>query len=260
MNTPLKQGSYTRTNGGQAEGIWPEFFLDTIEDPVASAREGRQCFKDEERVRLHFPGDQTKKPVFKVTQEYIERWPDAYKAFKEGVEPSVNGTPLEQWPVLRKAHVLELKALGFRTVEDVAAMSDLATQKVGMGGPRMKQLAQVFLDDSLAQALVNKVTAENEALTSRIGELENKLENQTQLLERVSSQLIALQNTPSPIATHIPGMHDPVAAAQQAMGGAQMAQQPAQSSLANLPAPRQRRQRQAQPQDTGEMLGGEAAS
>lgn len=247
MNQVLKHGAYTRTNGGQVDNIWPEFFLDTIPDEAASAREGRECFKEEERVRLHFPGDQTKKPVFKVTREHTERWPDVYKAFKEGYEVSLNGTPLEHWAALRKPHILELKSLGFRTIEDCAAMSDIATQKIGMGGQRIKQMAQAYLDDAAAGAIVAQVTAENEKLHREVGELSEQVKNQGQMLERLSSQLLAIQNAPSAIATYIPGMNDPIAAAQQAQGAAAMQGAPAaQSSLMDLPAPRARRGKQPQ--------------
>jgi hypothetical protein len=241
MNQVLKHGSYTRTNGAQVDNVWPEFFLDTIEDQAATAREGRACFKEEERVRMHFPGDQTKKPVFKVTPEYIDRWPDAYKAFKEGYEVSLNGTPIDHWAALRKPHILELKAMGFRTIEDCAAMTDLAVQKVGMGGARIKQMAQAYLDDAAEGAIVAQVTAENEKMRREIAELSEKVTAQATLLERVSAQLINLQNTPSPLATYVPGMNDPIAAAQQAQGAAMLqTAAPSHSSLMDLPPPRRR--------------------
>lgn len=236
MNQVLKQNTYTRTYGAAADGVWPEFILETIEDPLATAREGYQCFKEEERVRLHFPADQTKKPVFKVTQEHKDRWPEEYKAFKEGHEVSAKGIPLEQWPVLRKSQVLMLKALSFRTVEDVAAMSDLATQKIGMGGMRLKQLAQGFLDDAASQRLLAVATAESEQLKQTVNEQAEKIANLSQMLERLSADLIALRNAPNPIATYVPGQHDPAEAARQAFPREDVAQ----SALSDLPAPRRR--------------------
>ena len=233
----LGQGSYTRTQGAQASREWPEFFIDSVQDYVATEREGRPIFKDEERVRIYFPGDQTKRPVFKVTREYTDKWPQEYAAFKAGHEVSLNGTPIEQWPILKRAQVLEMKALGFRTVEDIAGMTDHAMQRIGMGGSRLRELAKSYLDDAMAGALLSQTTAANAKLELVVAEQNEKIANLSALCEKLSGQVIAMQNLPSPIASYVPGQHDPAEAARQAF-----TQEPAaQSSLSDLPAPRKRR-------------------
>lgn len=234
----LKQGSYTRTEGRSAGGTYPRFFTDSVKDHVASAREGRDIFKAEERVEIIMPGiSQLTKPVERVTQEHIERWPEEYKKFKAGQEMSVDGTPLEQWPILKREMVLELKYLGFMTVEQVAEMSEHAIQRIPMMGRRLKELAKAYLDDEQAGAILARTTAANERQEAIIAEQNEKIANLSALTEKLSAQVIALQNAPSAIATHIPGMHDPVAAAQQA----QPQPQASQSALMDLPAPRGRK-------------------
>ncbi len=233
----LRQGAYTRTEGREAARTYPRFFIDTVLDQMATEREGREIYKEEERVEIIMPGlSQLTKPVFKVTREYTDRWPDEYKAFKAGSEIALNGTPIEQWPILRRAQVLEMRAMGFRTVEDIAGMPDTAMQRIGMGGMRLRQLAQAYLDDEQAGAALARSTAENLRQERIVAEQNEKITNLSALCERLSSQLIALQNQPSPIATHIPGMHDPIEALRQSHP-----QEPAaQSSLADLPEPRRR--------------------
>jgi hypothetical protein len=237
----LQQGSYTRTQGAAETREWPEFFIDSVQDHVATEREGRPIFKDEERVRIYFPGDQTKRPVFKVTREHADKYPQEYAAFKSGQELALNGTPLEQWPILKRAQVMEMKAVGFRTVEDIAGMSDLAKQRLGMGGNRLCELAKSYLDDAQAGALLTKTTAENERHERTIAEQNEKIANLSALCERLSSEVIAMRNQPHPIATYVPGQHDPAEAARQAFP-----QEPAaQSSLMDLPAPRKRKAAEA---------------
>jgi len=233
----LKQGSYTRTQGAPSSNTYPRFFTDSVKDHLATAQQGRDIFKAEERVEIIMPGiSQLTKPVEKVNQEHIERWPEEYKRFKAGQEMSVDGIPLEQWPVLKREMVLELKYLGFQTVEQVAAMSDLAMQKIPMMGRRLKQLAETYLDDEKAAALLTQTTAANERLERTIAEQNEKIANLSALAEKLSSQVIAMQNAPSAIATYVPGQHDPVGVAQQA----QPMEPVGQSSLANLPEPRRR--------------------
>ncbi len=239
----LKQGSYTRTEGRQAGGVYPRFFTESVKDHLASAREGRDIFKPEERVEIIMPGiSQLTKPVERVTQEHIDRWPDDYKRFKAGQEMALDGTPLEQWPILKREMVLELKHLGFMTVEQVAAMSDLAIQRIPMLGRRLKELAKAYLDDEQASALLARTTAEKERQDTIIAEQNEKIANLSALAEKLSAQVLMLQNAPSAIATHVPGMHDPIAAAQQA----QMQPEASQSALMDLPAPRQRRGKAAE--------------
>lgn len=237
----LKQGSYTRTEGRQAGGTFPRFFTDSVLDHLATAQAGTDVFKDEERVEIIMPGiSQLTKPVEKVRKEHIDRWPDEYKAFKAGQEFALNGTPLEQWPILKRAQVLTLKAADFRTVEDIAGMSDIAVQRVGMGGARLRDLARSYLDEAVAQAVLARTTAENERNQVVLAEQNEKIANLSSLCERLGAQIVAMQNAPSAIATHIPGMHDPMEAARQAM----MPQEPvAASGFADLPAPRTKRQK-----------------
>lgn len=232
----LGQGSYTRTNGGATDRVYPRFFLDEVKDELASTQAGRDIFKSEERVEVIFPGNPWNKPVFKVAQEHIDRWPEAYKAFQQGNEMALDGVPIEHWPVLKRAQVLELKSLGFRTVENVAAMSDHAVQRIGMGGQRLRDLAKSYLDEEVAAATLAKATAESEKLKQQVNEQASQIKNLSEMLERVSADLIALRNAPSPIQTHIPGMHDPAEAYRQA----QPREAPSQSSLADMPAPRRR--------------------
>lgn len=240
MNQPVAigQGSYVRANSGaDMNRVYPRFFMDSVQDFIASEREGRPIYKEEERVEIIFPGNQHTKPVFKVTQEHADRWPEEYKAFRSGQEIAINGTPIEQWPILRRAQVLEMKALGFRTVEELAAMPDGAVQRIGMGGSRLRELAQGYLDDAKAQAALSQSTAENEKFKQLIAEQNEKIANQAQLLERISAQLLTLQNAPSPIATHLPAAHDPAERARQSLP----LEPAAQSSLADLPAPSRKR-------------------
>lgn len=235
----LKQGSYTRTEGREAGAVYARFYIDTVEDIAASEREGRKIYRDEDRVEVIFPGNQHTKPVFKVTDEHKQRWPQEYEAFKAGTEIALNGTPIEQWAILRRAQVMELKALNFRTIEDVAAMNDLATQRLGMGGLRLRDLARAYLDDEQANALLTQTTAANERHERTIKEQNDKIANLSALCERLSSEVLTMRNAPSAIATYVPGQHDPVETARQAHP-----QEPAaQSSLMDLPAPRARKPR-----------------
>jgi hypothetical protein len=226
----LQNASYTRTNGGPGDGSnHPRFFIDSVQDPVASERMGRLICRDEERVEIIMPGNPHTRPVSRVTDEHRQRWPQEYAAFKAGIEMSPEGTPLEEWSMLKRSQVMELKSLGFKTVEHIRDMDDHAIQRIGMGGRNLKQAAEVFLDDANRVALVSQQQAELDRKNEEIDLLRRQVEEMGKLTQQVHGELQAMRNAPSVVATNIPGLSDPV---EQAKAGFQPAE--AGSSLDNI--------------------------
>src|SRR6185437_7494034 len=136
-------------------------------------------------------------------------WPEQYARFKAGQEISADGTPLEQWPILGRSQVLELKAMNLMTVEHVRDMPDTTCQRF-MGGMRLRALAKAYLDDAAAGAALAKATADNDKKDARISELEHKVNELSSLINSMHGQMQAERNAPSPIASTIPGMNDPI--------------------------------------------------
>lgn len=240
----VANASYTRTNLGQQDGSnHPRFFLESVQDMVASETQGRPIFRDEERVETIMPGNPHTRPVNRVTDEHRQRWPREYEAFKQGMEISPDGTPLEEWSILKRSQVLELKALGFKTVEHIRDMDDLAIQRIGMGGRRLKEAAEIFLDDANRVALESRLSAENQRLEEEVTALRRQVTEMGELTQKTFSELQTMKNTPSPLATNIPGMSDPVELAKVNQ------QQPiANSSLDNI-STRRKGGRPALPRD-----------
>lgn len=220
----------------ERDATQPRFFMDPVEDHAASAREGRPIFKERELVQILQPGSPNQ-PTFEVNDEHRRRWPDQYAQFRAGQEQSLNGWPLEQWPVLTRAMVLELKALQIATVEQLAAMSDVHLQQIRMGGRRLRDLAKAALDEAEATALLSAATKKNEVLEAEIAELRRKTEEQGEMLQRLSSQILADREKPGEIESYIPGMHG--------IQPRQVEPEIAQSALENLPTPRRRRSQEA---------------
>ena len=236
----VQNGAFTRSNGftPEKDGIIPRFFIESVEDPLASQREGHPVFFDQERVELLVPGNMLNVVVEIVGPSHAQRWPEAYKRFKDGQEMATNGTPLEFWPILKPAQVRELKAMNLFTIEHVRDMNDQVAQRK-MAGRKLRNFARAYLDDAAAGAMLSKATADNEAKDLRIGELEHKVNELSTLLDSVHRDMQTLRNAPNPIASHVPGMHDPMEALRQAE-----APQGGSSSLDLLPdAPPPRRGR-----------------
>jgi hypothetical protein len=207
----VSNGAYTRTNlGPEDERLLPRFFTNSVLDPIASERAGRPIFRDREEVELLIPGNPYNIPCYVVTDEHRNRWPKQYEAYRAGKEMATTGTPLEEWSILRRSQVLELKALNIFTVEQAANIDDNACQRIGMGGVRIRELAKAYLDEAAAAAILSKATADSERKDLEIASLNHKVEELSELLNRLHGQMQDLRDAPSALATHIPGMGDPV--------------------------------------------------
>ena len=233
----VANGAYTRTNLGMGDGSnHPRFFVDQVQDVVASEREGRPIYRDEERVEIIMPGNPHTRPVARVSDEHRQRWPKEYAAFKEGIEVSPDGTPLEEWTILKRSQVMELKGLGFKTVEHIRDMDDHAIQRIGMGGRRLKELAAAFLDDAERMALATRLSAENDRKDAEIAALRTQVEEMGRLTQQIHSEMQGMRNAPSAAMTNIPGLSDPIE-----QGKAHQQQPVASSSLDNIGSRRSRR-------------------
>ena len=166
---------------------YPRFFVEAVRDEHASRQTGRDTFCDEERVEIVMPGNPYTRPVMRVTDEHRQAWPKQYEAFKAGQEIATEGTPLEAWAHLRPYQLHEYKALGFRTVEQIAHMDDQAISRVGQGGRDMRRIAQAFIDDAARMAEVERLAAENDAKKAEIEDLRLKMHSLQQTLERVAA-------------------------------------------------------------------------
>ena len=108
-------------------------------------------------------------------QAMLGRWETIgplYEAWKKGQELPETGTPLEAWGGVTAEQVAALKAMGIRTVEDVAEMGDRAAEQLRMPNARkLPELAKSFLGNTDMAAR----DAENAELKERIAAMEEML-------------------------------------------------------------------------------------
>jgi hypothetical protein len=230
---------YSRTYDGPARATRAEFYADAERDGFASVKAGRDIFREVDFVKIFIPGSGTIL-VERVNDGHVERWPELYQAFKAGKEAPLSGTPLNEWALLKRPQIAELNYRNIRTVEDLAELSDLAVQNLGMGGQMLRVRARAYLDDAEREAMSTKLVAENDTLRMRISTLETQVDALgAQLVQMTRAQEFE-RTRPIP-PTYIPSVHDPVEAAKA--GAARMPGLPASAldEFAALPQPRELR-------------------
>lgn len=155
------------------------FYIDTVEDPKATAEAGVPKFKDVEMVKIMFAGDRNSVlvapandtsfcPERREQVPYKEQFPRHYAAFKEQRELHADGTPIDQLPGITGSRIAEFKAQKVFTVEALAALDGTALGKLGMGAREWKVKAQAWLDKAREGAIDSKLAAQNEALQAQL--------------------------------------------------------------------------------------------
>ena len=172
--------------------VIPRFETKPIHMVAASDKAGRPIYEDREFVQIMVVGERGFSAYEPVSEEHMKRWPEEYRAFKEGKEAPLSGTPLADWPTVTRSRVEELAFFHIRTVEDLAGVNDAQLQKVGMGSREQREKARTFLEVAAkGTAPLERLVSENMRLkdemlrltldlteaNSRAGKLEEELKN-----------------------------------------------------------------------------------
>lgn len=182
------------------------FEVQAVEDRQASIEQGHYVAKDVVYAIVTPAGSKDRIP--RVASEWLtmlaeqvqqQRFPgewlnayrEAYKAFCEGREAPLNGTPVRDWPSISPAQLQQLLNFSVRTVEDLAVANEETLSRLGMGGRALKQKAIEWLDASKG------IGAQAEMITAI------KLEN-AQLKETVNAQAAAIAELRAKVENLVP--------------------------------------------------------
>lgn len=89
---------------------------------------------------------------------------------------TTDGHPVDAWPARSKGEIKNLKSLGLLSVEDVAAATDNARERYGMGFLDIQKQAKAFLEAKAKTTTAKKITDLERALESMQEQLKEALE------------------------------------------------------------------------------------
>lgn len=169
-----------------------KFFTKTVENPVRTREAGGvKKFDNVEYISVSYPGAAPLEEfVTSLTDEWRERFPSEYEAWKRTKENVVDGFPLEMWPVLDPARVEEFKHMGLRTVENIANIADNVLQRVGLDARQLRDKAKDFI--SMQKGDFHKM----ETLRSEHENLKQSYIALKQTTEELAKKLSEITNTP----------------------------------------------------------------
>ena len=164
------------------ELLFVRFYIHPRQNANKTLEAGRPIFDDTEYVEIMQPGNKENIIQRPAQPNDKERFSRQYSAFKNNEEQQVSGTPIEQWNVLSKAQVEELRYFNVRTVEQLAEISDGSSQQFA-GIQSLKIQAQAYLEAS-EKDKTGKIAKQVEYLQTA---LEGSEQNNTELLKRLDS-------------------------------------------------------------------------
>ena len=156
-------------------GVFIQFYMDAVEIKAESEKQGRPIFKDVPHIRKMIPGDATN-VVERVAKDHdIRMYPREWDIFQRQAATGISGTPLEQWPQVTRAQVKEAKYFEVHTVEQMAELSDMSCQRMGMGFAELRNKAKAYLEAAKGTAAQTAQAAENQRLHDEIEALKAQM-------------------------------------------------------------------------------------
>ena len=164
-----------------------EFKQVAREDRNASVEAGRRVTKNINMAFVMQPGSRDcleivaedwlsqirKKSAVRAPDAYPESWVEQFDQkfdlWKKGIEAPVNGTAIGEAPFLSPAEVENLKALKIFTIEDLAAATEEALGRFGMGARSIRDKARNYIQAKSAAEV------ELETMREQINELKAQL-------------------------------------------------------------------------------------
>lgn len=130
-----------------------KFYRQWVRNNFKSNLEGMEVGEHQDFVIIICPGQPKSEVRRKATEADKSQYRQEWAAYSEGKEHQMSGTPIEMLPGLSQGVADSLKALYIYTIEQMAGLSDMALQKVGMGGNDIRQRAKSYMDKSSSEVV-----------------------------------------------------------------------------------------------------------
>lgn len=170
------------------------FYTRSVANKVKSVEMGRPVYDPVVYMKLQHPGDKLFVLDQPATRDNMDRFPAAWKRYREGKTEMESGTPLAMMFPGNPEIVDNLSHLGLYTVEHLAAVSDGEVGNLGPSGRKWVEAARKTMNQ-----------AEANAETIQLREQNARMEQQMAAMQQQLSEIMAAQAKPEAPAPHRKG-------------------------------------------------------
>lgn len=159
---------------GSDKDLVVQFYPGTRINQVKSQAQGCPVFDPVDMIKVYHPGEPLNVPERPVIEMDKHRFRHQWDLYKQGKDQKVEGTPLSVLFPGKPEIVKTLEVSHITTVQQLAAISDTATQNM-MFGLNLRQEAQKYLDQANSSVTFHKYEKEKEELQFQIRELSEQV-------------------------------------------------------------------------------------
>ncbi len=201
------------------DGTLGTFYMHAKQNNYKTKEQGRAVYDDIPYIKIIIPGDKNQIVDRPANDADKQRYVEAWGRFEAGRSGLAEGTAIERWPYLTPAQIMEMRALGIQTVEQIASTSDANLKLFGMNGRELREQAEQYLQPT--DETVVALRSELQQKDQRIKELEvaqGRMERALDALEdRTQSAATAYSEpTAAPTVADLTAQAEPVEADQPA--------------------------------------------
>lgn len=172
---------------GDDSSVLANFSDEYIQNEFLTAQQGKPAYDHMIQVTLEYPGNNLNTFAYRFTpesgdggNEWTERFPKQWEAFRNQKEQVPDGSPIELWPPLDKRRVMQLKSIRIHTVEQLASLTDTTGPNIGLDWRKLRDMATATLKPEVGAAQVSKLSRDNDDLRNRLEVAERQLANMAQ--------------------------------------------------------------------------------
>jgi hypothetical protein len=160
------------------------FYQDKFLMGFKSEQAGHPVYDDVDFIEIRTPGDMNNIIQRPATENDKRQYAQLFASYRTGLEPAIDGIPLEAWARLTPASVANYKAMGVMTIEHVSNMSDQICSKVAMGAMSDRAAAKAYIAQAKDTGLVQKQAVELERQNTTIADLQRQISELSAMIEK----------------------------------------------------------------------------
>lgn len=145
-----------------------------LNDFKTKANGGVNVYEPKLMVTLYFVGDKSKVVFQEAKEPDKRRFAEAWAAYQAGMQPVPTGTQLKLVNWVTETQLLNLMANHVHTVEQLADLSDISVQNIGLGGMELRKKANIALESQRSAEPLIKERARAEALQVELDAIKAK--------------------------------------------------------------------------------------
>lgn len=156
---------------------YARFYTKWKRNNFLSEKGGAEVGENRDYVMIICPGQPKTEVHREATDQDKRAHTQEWNDYKEGREQRIAGTPIEVLPGLPQGQADALKSMYIYTIEQMANLSDMAIQRVGMGGNELRLKCKAYMEKNTAEVtqLKQQLSEKDEqiaALMARMDALE----------------------------------------------------------------------------------------